>query len=172
MTSSSEQDATGVEEFRKAMKCRADTVHLVMYRMVEGTVDGMTATAVCALSLAPPSLLVCVNRAARAYASIVEHGSIGLSILSTEQLEVAVDRGRSGGSKAFGPELVSGDDPTLTPVFAGALATFQGRVVESRDLFTHTLFVVEVQRAAVGQPGQPLLHYQGSYITVGANPLR
>ena len=173
MTSSADaQMAERVAAFRGAMKCRADTVHLLTYRTEEGGVAGMTATAVCALSMAPPSVLVCVNRTARAYASISTHGTIGVSILSVEQLQLATDAGGSGGSKTLGPELTVEGDPTLTPVLAGALASLQGRVVDSRDLFTHTMYVVEVLRATVGQPGQPLLHHQGAYATVAASAPR
>jgi flavin reductase (DIM6/NTAB) family NADH-FMN oxidoreductase RutF len=172
VTSSADaQLAERVAAFRGAMKCRADTVHLLTYRTAEG-VAGMTATAVCALSMAPPSVLVCVNRTARAYASISTHGTIGVSILSVEQLQLATEAGGSGGNKTLGPELTVEGDSTLTPVLAGALASLQGRVVESLDLFTHTVYVVEVLQATVRQPGQPLLHHQGAYATVAASPPR
>jgi cob(II)yrinic acid a,c-diamide reductase len=68
--------------------------------------------------------------------------------------------------------LVEDQEGTGTPVIADALATFQCRVVEAYDIFTHTVFAAEVVRARLGQDGAPLLHHQSGYVTVeGGLPL-
>jgi len=154
-------------EFRRVMQQRADTVHLVTYRTGDGQVEGMTATAVSALSLAPPSVLVCINHFARARDAIRASGVFGISILAASQHEVAGQGAVQGGEKAFDAELTAETDPAFVPVLHTALATLQCRVVDDRDLFTHTVFAGQVLAAQIRNSGGPLLHHLGSYATLG-----
>jgi flavin reductase (DIM6/NTAB) family NADH-FMN oxidoreductase RutF len=154
------------EAFRKALGARADTVHLVTYRTPEGDVEGMTATAVMALSLTPPSLLVSISHQARARDAIEESGAFGVSVLRHAHVEIAQSAGRAGGNKSFGGALTVESEPGRTPVLAAALATFQCRVRETLDHFTHTVFVAEVMEARAVGEGEPLLHHHGGYVTV------
>ena len=62
-----EDEATLTESFRMAMLRVASTVNVISIH-VDGQPMGVTATAVSALSLDPPSLLVCLNRAASLHA--------------------------------------------------------------------------------------------------------
>lgn len=150
-------------EFRRVMQQRADTVHLITYRAINGQVEGMTATAVSALSLAPPSVLVCINHSARARDAIRASGVFGLSILATSQREIAGHGALKGGEKSFDTELTVETDPLFVPVLHTALATLQCRVVDDRDLFTHTVFAGQVLAARVRNQAGPLLHHLGSY---------
>jgi flavin reductase (DIM6/NTAB) family NADH-FMN oxidoreductase RutF len=154
------------EAFRTALGARADTVHLVTYRTPDGDVEGMTATAVMALSLTPPSLLVSISHQARARDAIRESGAFGVSVLRQAHVEIAQSAGRAGGNKSFGAALTVESDPARTPVLVAALATFQCRVRETHDHFTHTLFLAEVLEARAGGEGEPLLHHRGGYVTV------
>lgn len=156
------------EIFRAALGARADTVHLVTYRTAEGDVEGMTATAVMALSLTPPSLLVSISHQARARDSILEQGTFGVSVLQEGHVDISQSAGRAGGNKSFGGALTVEADPSRTPVLTDALATFQCRVRETHEHFTHTLFVAEVVEARANGPGNPLLHHHGGYVTVAA----
>ena len=63
----SEADAALCEDFRKAMRRVASTVNVISI-YVDGQPMGITATAVSSISLDPPSLLVCINRAASLHA--------------------------------------------------------------------------------------------------------
>lgn len=152
--------------FRKALAVRADTVLLVTYRTPEGDVEGMTATAVMSLSLTPPSLLVSISHQARARDAVHARGTFGISVLRDTHVATARTAGRTGGNKSFGAALTSEDGESRTPVLSDALATFQCRVLETHEHFTHTLFVAEVLEARTGEPGAPLLHHHGGYVTV------
>jgi flavin reductase (DIM6/NTAB) family NADH-FMN oxidoreductase RutF len=156
------------DAFRRAMQCRADTVHLITYVTPDGQVEGMTATAVTALSLSPPSLLVCISRRADARDSIQQTRIFALNVLGSSHARVAEAAGRSGGSREFRKALTKDPELAQAPELEDALATFQCRVLEERDLFTHTVFFAEVLQARVGAPGEPLLHHRGEYATVGA----
>jgi flavin reductase len=154
------------EAFRRALGARADTVHLVTYRTPEGDVEGMTATAVMSLSLTPPTLVVSISHQARARDAIRAHGAFAVSVLHGAHVAIAQSAGRAGGNKSFGGALTTETDPTRTPVLGDALATFQCRVRETHDHFTHTLFVAEVTDARAAGDGEPLLHHHGRYVTV------
>lgn len=156
------------DSFRRALGARADTVHLVTYRTPEGDVEGMTATAVMSLSLTPPSLLVSISHMARAGDAIRERGVFAVSVLRDEHVDIAQSAGRAGGNKSFGGALTVESDPEHTPVLVEALATFQCRVHEVHDHFTHTVFVAEVLDARSSGGGEPLLHHHGGYVTVAA----
>lgn len=151
--------------FRKALSVRADTVFLVTYRTPEGEVEGMTATAVMSLSLTPPSLLVSISHQARARDAVSGRGTFGISVLRDSHVATAQTAGRAGGNKSFGAALTR-EEESRTPVLSDALATFQCRVLETHEHFTHTLFVAEVLEARTGEPGAPLLHHHGGYVTV------
>lgn len=159
--------ASETENFRRAMQRRADTVQLVTYRRLDGAIEGMTATALCALSLTPPSILLCVGHTSRARDNIRRERAFGVSVLSTSQRALSASAGRTGGDKALSAELEESTDPDLVPVLSNAIATLQCKVVDDRDLFTHTVFVGEVLRAGVGRDENPLLHFAGSYAEVG-----
>ena len=57
------------ESVRNAMRRVASTVNVISI-CVDGRPMGITATAVSSISLDPPSLLVCINRAASLHASM------------------------------------------------------------------------------------------------------
>jgi flavin reductase (DIM6/NTAB) family NADH-FMN oxidoreductase RutF len=158
---------TAAEDYRKALSMRADSVFLVTYRTREDGVEGMTATAVMSLSLTPPSLLVSISHQARARDAIRDRGAFGVSLLGEAHVTVAESAGRARGNKSFGGALTAETDPTRTPVLDGALATFQCRVIETYEHFTHTVFVAVVLEARVSANGAPLLHHHGGYVTVG-----
>jgi flavin reductase len=154
------------DAFKRAMRCRADTVHLVTYRAATGDIEGMTATALTALSVTPPSVLFCVGHTSRARDAIRRDRSFGVSILSHDEAELAAVAGRSGSNKALDPALLVAALPELTPVLKRALATLQCKLVEDREIYTHTVFVGEVLDASVAAEGDPLLHYLGGFATI------
>ena len=77
-----------VHDFRAAMRQLAATVCVVTAGTGDGR-RGLTATAVCSLSITPPSMLVCVNRQGAAHRAITENGCFCVNILGADQLDVA-----------------------------------------------------------------------------------
>jgi flavin reductase len=60
---------------------------------------GLTVTATCSLSAEPPSILVCVNRNAEAYSTIIDSRSFAVNFLAFDQLDIALRfAGRVSGS--------------------------------------------------------------------------
>ena len=53
--------------------------------MADQTAHGMTATAVCSVSLEPPLVLLCVGRTSRFHPAVLAAGGWALSILAGDQ---------------------------------------------------------------------------------------
>jgi flavin reductase (DIM6/NTAB) family NADH-FMN oxidoreductase RutF/DNA-binding GntR family transcriptional regulator len=122
---------------------------------------GMTASAVSSLSLEPPMLLVCVNRATVTEKAISGSGAFGVNILHDGQGDVAERfAGPHSTSKFEGVEVSYG--PLGNPMLADALARLECAVTETVSGGTHTIFLGRVDQAEAGS-GAPLAYFRGSF---------
>jgi 3-hydroxy-9,10-secoandrosta-1,3,5(10)-triene-9,17-dione monooxygenase reductase component len=126
---------------------------------------GMTANALCSLSLDPLLALVCFENRARTLPIVREAGRFAVNVLAADQEELA----GVFASKMPESEKLDGVDHRLEngiPVIEGALAW---AACELRELIAggdHTIAIGEVVSLGLGA-GQPLLWYSGRY-----HPLR
>src|SRR5918997_5156327 len=86
----------------------------------DGTDHGATASAVSSVSLDPPSLLVCLNRATATETAVRESGTFVVNILREDQGELAMRFAGRHGEKFAGVDVDRG--AAGDPVLAGALA--------------------------------------------------
>jgi flavin reductase (DIM6/NTAB) family NADH-FMN oxidoreductase RutF len=77
------------ERFRDAFRLHPEGVTIVTARDEFGDQLGMTATSVTSVSLDPPLLLVCINRASRMTSSLSAGASFVVHFLAADQEEVA-----------------------------------------------------------------------------------
>ena len=125
---------------------------------------GMTANALCSLSLDPLLALVCFENRARTLPLVRESGVFGVNVLGTEQEDIA----RVFASKLPEAEKLDNVAHRLeagVPVIDGAIAWAACRL---RDLIAggdHTIAIGEVVELGLGE-GAPLLWYAGRYHTV------
>ena len=126
-----------------------------------GRRGGMTANAVCSLSLEPLLVLVCFENQARTLPLVRDIGRFAVNILRSDQEELA----DVFASKIPESEKLDGIAHQLRdeiPLLDGALAW---AVCELRELIAggdHTIVIGEVGAMGLGQ-GQPLLWYGGRY---------
>jgi flavin reductase (DIM6/NTAB) family NADH-FMN oxidoreductase RutF len=122
---------------------------------------GMTANALCSLSLDPLLALVCFENNARTLAVVREAGRFAVNVLSAHQEDVA----RVFASKLPESEKLEGVDHRFedgVPIIEGALSW---AVCSLRDLIAggdHTIAIGEVVSMGLGE-GDPLLWYAGEY---------
>ena len=121
---------------------------------------GMTANAVCSLSLDPPLVLVCVDKRAQMHEHLQESRFFAVNMLSEEQ-EPLSRRFAMRGPKEWGDLAISAK-VTGAPVFDGGLAWLDCRVAEALPGGDHHIFTGEIVAGEVGQ-GRPLLYYCGKY---------
>jgi 3-hydroxy-9,10-secoandrosta-1,3,5(10)-triene-9,17-dione monooxygenase reductase component len=146
--------------FRSVMGNFATGVTVVTAATTQGPV-GMTANAVCSLSLDPLLLLVCFDNDARTLRVVREHGVFGVNVLAEGQEELA----RLFASKLPEEEKFAGVAHSVhdgIPVLDGALAWVGCRLERLVEGGDHTIGIGAVQSAEAGE-GSPLLWFRGRY---------
>src|SRR5215510_642788 len=147
--------------FREAMSRLGAAVHVVTTAGPGGK-TGTTATAVCSVSDAPPTLLMCLNRRSQTNPVVVENGVFCVNTLGDGGAEIAdIFAGRTGvkGTDRFGV----GDWRALTtgsPVLASAVVAFDCRVVEVRAVASHNIFFGAVEAVRLGPTGPALVYHE------------
>ncbi len=125
-----------------------------------GTDHGATASAVSSVSLDPPSLLVCLNRAAATETAVRESGTFVVNILREGQGDLALRFAGRHGDKFSGVPVTRTD--AGDPVLDGTLAHVACRVRDAVTGGTHTVFFGEVVRADASE-GDPLAYFRGRF---------
>jgi flavin reductase (DIM6/NTAB) family NADH-FMN oxidoreductase RutF len=152
--------AVGPDRFRSVMGHFATGVAVVTVSTPEGPV-GMTANAVCSLSLDPVLLLVCFDNEARTLPLARETGRFGVNVLAAGQEDLA----RLFASKRPEREKFAGVGHTVhdgIPVIEGVLAWVGCRLERLIPGGDHTIGIGAVEAAEAGR-GEPLLWFRGSY---------
>jgi flavin reductase len=150
--------------FRDAMSRLGAAVHVITTAGPGGK-TGATATAVCSVSDAPPTLLVCLNRRSQTNPIVLENGVFCVNTLGAGEAEIAdIFAGRTGvmGMDRFN----KGDWTTLSsgsPVLASAVVAFDCRIVEVRSVASHNVFFGAVQAARLGPQGPALVYHDRAY---------
>ena len=124
----------------------------------------MAATAFCEVSMDPPSMLVCVNRANATHAVVAEGAELCLNLLAEDQDEISR---RCGGG--VGPEerFGLGDwvfETARPPRLADACANILLRPVRVVDHATHAVVVGEVIDVVRREDRRPLGFHHGVYL--------
>ena len=109
--------------YRAAMARLAGAVHLVTTDGPGGRA-GFTATAVCSVSDAPPTLLVCINRDSSAYPAFNRNGRLCVNLLAAGHEALAEAFGRRPLAERFS-EGDWHEGRGGGPVLDGALAAFE-----------------------------------------------
>ena len=155
--------------FRDAMALMASAVHLVTTDGPGGRA-GFTATAVCSVSDAPPTLLVCLNRGSSAYESFSRNAVLCVNTLTAEQAAVA---GAFGGKTPMDARFAAaswGRLATGAPVLEGALVAFDCRIVERTGMGSHDVLFCAVEALAEPGHGEGLVYAARRYHAVPRVP--
>lgn len=126
---------------------------------------GITATACCSLSAAPPSLLVCVNRNSTVHDPICKEGKFSVNILSVADKEVALRFSSGNALTRFEvgswTELASGN-----PALASAMVTFDCALTETIEAHTHSIFIGRIVEIIQNPDRKPLLYALGDFTSL------
>ncbi len=126
---------------------------------------GFTASAVCAVTDDPPTLLVCMNRSSDSAAGFLENRVLCVNVLGAEQQELSPIFAGHGGV-ATENRFDHGTWSTLetgSPVLADATVSFDCRVVQVTDVGTHHVLFCEVAEIATNGAAQGLIYFNRSY---------
>jgi len=160
-----EDRLVSADRFRHAFRQVASTVAVVTYLDASGSPRGMTATSVCALSVEPPSLLVCIDRSTRTHADIRRVTAFGLDLLAEDQREVATHCARAGADKYLHPAWLVSDEPYgSAPRLVGAAAHFECEIDTVHPAFTHSIVIALIRSVWLPpEPRLPLVYRDGHF---------
>lgn len=157
------EPVSSADDFRAAMRLIPSPVSVVTANDEQGMPRGLTCSAVCSLSMAPPSMLVCVNRRNHSLDAIRHSTGFIVNLLRAGTIEVAEIFASSAVSKftctLWQPSPLSG-----LPMVSGALAFVDCSLQAEIDAGTHAILIGLVRATGTSSPdGGPLVYYRRSY---------
>lgn len=159
------QHGVSAERLRHAIGHFATGVAIVTTLDADGAPVGTTANAVSSVSLRPPLVLVCFDRASLTLAALREHGAFVINVLGEQHREVSGEFARRGGSawERVEHSRAATGAPRLHDVIASLECTVEHRLPGG----DHEIVVGRVVGVATGEPGHaPLLYYRGAYASL------
>jgi flavin reductase (DIM6/NTAB) family NADH-FMN oxidoreductase RutF len=122
----------------------------------------MTATSVSALSMAPPSMLVCVNRSAVFHRALNRANEFAINILGRGQVDIS--RLCSGGAAPESRfDVGAWDTRAAAPVLIDAQAAIVCSKDKELEYGTHTVFMGRIVSISVNGDVDPLIYVDGQY---------
>ncbi|MDT3685624.1 MAG: flavin reductase [Pseudorhodoplanes sp.] len=150
--------------FREAMSRLGAAVHIVTTDGKSGKA-GFTATAVASVSDAPSTLLVCLNRKSQITPLMLENGSFCVNTLAASEETIAdVFAGRTGIFMA--ERFKTGNWDTIktgSPALKSAIATFDCRVLEAKEVGSHFVYFGSVVAVRLGPAAKALVYHDRAY---------
>lgn len=149
-------------EFRRVMGHFASGVTVVTTVTGNGEPCGLTASAVCSVSVNPVLVLVCVEHGADTHGCIVAAGKFAVNVLGDEGGESLSRRFATYEVEDKFRGVAFREELTGAPVLEASLAWLDCRVSEAFEAGDHTIFLGEVV-AGDAREGTPLVYYRGGY---------
>jgi flavin reductase len=156
------------ERYRDAMASLAAAVNVVTTDGPAGRA-GFTATAVCSVTDAPPTLLVCVKRDSSVGEAFRINGRLCVNTLAPGHQALSnLFGGKTPTDERFAAAAWTTAE-TGAPVLEGALASFDCVISRSVDVGTHAVLFCDVVSIGGGEPGHGLIYVGRRYDTVVAS---
>jgi len=151
------------ELFRKVLSQFATGVTIVTTRHGD-EIHGLTANSFCSVSLAPPLVLVCVDKDAHSHDLIQKSGTFAVNILTAAQEPLAR---RFATNSLSAAERFAGikqhGEITGAPIFEESLGWLDCRLFATHAGGDHTILVGEVMALGKRQKNEPLLYFHSKY---------
>ncbi len=148
-------------QFKLAMSHFASGVTVVTTEH-EGTPYGMTVASFASLSLNPPLVLVCIEKAVKTHDALAGAQQFGVSILAQSQAELS---GRFASKKIddkFAGVSTTPGESLGVPLLDGAICAIECRVHSQLPGGDHTIFVGEVMSVRAADDA-PLVYFRSGY---------
>lgn len=129
----------------------------------DGRPAGLTASAVCSVSLDPVLLLVCIDNRLPTHSAIDTSRRFTVNVLDEASADLARRFGRRTEDKFAGVSLVADTDP---PVLTDAIAHFVCAVQERLPGGDHSIFLGRVLSCAATPGRRPLLYFRSDFGTL------
>ncbi|KRR08103.1 monooxygenase [Bradyrhizobium jicamae] len=155
------------DDFRNAMRRLTGGVSVITAGRGRD-ISGMTVTSVSSLSVDPPALIVSINREASSWPLVKRYGFFGVSILTSEQTDIAQrftgKGGLKGADRFAGAEWVT--RVSGVPLLTGALAAIDCEVEHIVERHSHAIVIGRVLDVTVSPRTAALAYWQGRYVVI------
>ncbi len=135
--------------------------------------NGMTATTVCQVTAEPVQLMIGINKESLTHEIIQKTGLFGINALrkDTEFNFIAKFGFRSGRDIDKFKGLIYEPGITGVPLLPNnSVATFEGKVIETMDAGTHTIFLAEALSGKITSEDEPLTYDYYHRVIKGKSP--
>jgi len=150
--------------FKEAMSRFAAAVNIVTTDGPAG-LGGITATAVTSITVEPPMMLFCINKTSPSAARMIANGAFCINTLAPPDESLSnIFAGRT--DEHLEERFKTGAWTKLAtgaPVLATALASFDCRLVEAKDVMTHFVVIGAVEAVAFGPESECLTYVHRKY---------
>jgi flavin reductase (DIM6/NTAB) family NADH-FMN oxidoreductase RutF len=150
--------------FRNALGCFATGVTVVTTVTDAGEPVGLTANSFSSVSLDPPLILFCLDRASHNLDAFRAAGRFAVNVLGDDQRDLSVRFSTTIDDRWDGVAWERWE--TGAPVLNGCLAALDCETEAIHEGGDHVIIVGRVQRLAATTDGKPLLYFRGNYATV------
>ena len=155
-------------EFRAACGLFPSGVTVVTRRMANGSPYGMTVSSFTSVSLEPPLILVCIDRAAHFLDQLPDSLPFAINVLHEQQQELAVKFARREEEGRFAG-MIWQTGWEGVPHISGAVATFDCSLYKAVDGGDHLILIGEVREIRRNE-GSPLVWCDRTYHCLPARP--
>jgi 3-hydroxy-9,10-secoandrosta-1,3,5(10)-triene-9,17-dione monooxygenase reductase component len=145
--------------FREAISLFATGVTVITAR-AEGKPAGMTASAVCSLSIDPVQLLVCISERLPTHSALVETRRFAVNVLGEGGTELARRFATPALDKFAGVEVSECEG---IPLLDRAIAHFVCDVHERFPGGDHSIFIGNVRQLGLRRGSRPLLYFASQF---------
>ena len=148
------------DEFRAALGRFASGVTVITTVDAAGHKHGITVSAFCSVSLAPPLILICIDKNTGSHHAFEQNEFFAVNILRENQQHYS-DRFASHLDDKFGGIAFTENERGI-PVLKDVLVNLECRRVNAHDNGDHTIYIGEIERSTIGD-GDPLVYFHGIY---------
>lgn len=151
------------DHFKQAMRRLAANVSLVSCN-ANNRRTAITATAICSLTVEPPSLVACINQKASVHPGLTIDDHYCVNLLKQGQEEIS---NVFGGITKSDDKFAFGDwdeDAEGVPYLSDAQANIFCAVHEIIDFSSHSIVIGHVLRVQLNEIGEPLVYFDGGYL--------
>jgi len=147
--------------FRAVLGRYATGVTVVTTRGADNRPSGLTVNSFTSVSLDPPLVLFCLDRAAGSGPAFAASDCFAVNILAAGQTQVSARFADPVASRFVNDGIMVWE--TGAPILVDALAALDCRVHARHDGGDHVVLVGRVLRAEVIRDAPPLVYWRGDY---------
>lgn len=154
--------AVSQQTFRDAMAKMAAAVNIITTDGPAGKA-GFAATAVCSVTDTPATLLICLNRSASVFETVMQNGVVCVNVLTPDHEKLSM---LFGGKTPVEERFAAANwhaGTTGAPILSDAMLSFDCEISDSQDIGTHRILFCTVKDIQERDASGALLYFKRGY---------